>query len=529
MNRKPNFLIIQADQLAARALAAYGNKVCKTPAIDRIAAAGTVFENTICNFPLCGPSRGSMMSGLLAFNAKLFDNGAEYAAGIPTFAHYLRILGYQTCLSGKMHFVGPDQLHGFEERLITDIYPSDFNWAANWTKGTNANEPDRLLAAAGEVNGLLHSGVYNRTVQMDYDDDVCFRAVRKIHDFARSDDTRPFCLVTSFTHPHDPFIVTQDYWDRYDPAEIDMPHIGRLPREALDPHSRRIYDHVGIAQADMSEDDVRLARHGYYAAISYIDDQVAKLHEALEVAGVADNTVVIVVSDHGEALGERGLWFKRSFYDAALKVPLIVSIPGRDQAPRCAENAALVDLLPTLVDLADPADGLSGIEAGYDGRSLVPATRGEPLAGPNIVYGEMAADGLTAPAVAIIENQFKYIHCDTDPPMLFDLAADPHETRNLCGTSEAAGVEARMAAMVHQKWDLGAITAEVLETQRRRRAVDRAHMLGAAPSWDYDVFVPGRTAYFRGIPVNPSASNYASNFDIRLRPDTERPNPRIFP
>ncbi len=528
-DKRPNILIVQADQLTARALAAYGNKVSKTPAIDRLVESGVVFENAICNYPLCGPSRASMMSGLLAFNAGVYDNGTEFAASIPTFAHYMRILGYQTALSGKMHFIGPDQLHGFEERLITDIYPSDFNWAANWTVEHGSNEPGRLLAAAGEVNGVLRSGVYERTVQLDYDDEVCFKAVRKIHDYARSDDPRPFCLVASFTHPHDPFAVPQEYWDRYRHDDIDMPLIPRLPREELDAHSQRLHDHIGVAEANMSDDDIRLARHGYYAAISYVDDQLAKLLDAVEKAGLTENTVVLFLSDHGEALGERGLWFKRSFYDVALKVPFIVSVPWSDKSRRCSDNVSLVDLLPTLVDLGQPDRNLDVIEAHHDGRSLCKAIEGNTLDGENVVFAEMAADALTAPAVSVIENNHKYIQCETDPPMLFDLAADPMETNNLAGTSEAAKIENGLAAIVSKKWDLVALNPKILESQCCRRLVERAHALGAQPSWDYDILLQGRDQYFRACAENRSASNYNSNFDVRLRPESEAPNKRIFP
>lgn len=527
--KQPNFLIVQADQLTARALAAYGNTVSRTPAIDGLAARGVVFENAICNYPLCGPSRASMMSGLLAFNAGVYDNGTEFPATIPTFAHYLRILGYQTCLSGKMHFIGPDQLHGFDERLTTDIYPSDFNWAANWSAGEAGQEPGRLLAAAGEVNGVLRSGVYERTVQLDYDDEVCFKAVRKIHDFARSEDQRPFCLVASFTHPHDPFAVPRRYWDRFRHDDIDMPSIPRLPREALDAHSQRLYDHIGVAEADMSDDAIRIARHGYYAAISYIDDQLAKLQEALETAGLTENTVVIFLSDHGEALGERGLWFKRSFYDVALKVPLIVSHPWSSQSRRCAENVSLVDLLPTLVDLAQPAGGLDRLEARHDGRSLRPAVEGGTLDGDNRVFAEMAADALTAPAVAVIGGSHKYIHCETDPPLLFDRAVDPLEANNIAGLVETAELEKALAACVATQWDLDALKRDILESQTRRRHVEAAHAVGRPPSWDYDISIPGRDQYFRACPENPSASNYNADFDVRLRPRSETAVRRVHP
>lgn len=528
MTKKPmNFLVFQADQMAARALAAYGNAVCKTPFIDSVAATGTVFGNSYANYPLCGPSRASMMSGLLPFQGGFYDNGTEYPSTIPSFAHYLRMLGYQTCLSGKMHFIGPDQLHGFEERLTADIYPADFNWMANWTLDDEDTVADRLLAAQGEVLGVKNSGIYERTVQIDYDEEVIFKAVRKIHDYARSDDERPFCLVASITHPHDPFAVPQAYWDRYDHAKIDMPVIPRGDRDDLDAHSQRLHDHIGVEAADMTEAEIRIARHAYYAAISFVDDQLGKLIEALEVAGLRENTAIIVLSDHGEALGERGLWFKRSFYDVALSVPMIFSVPGLSHVRESHSNASLVDLLPTVVDLAQPVDGLERIVTRHSGKSLVPMMRGgEVKAEDDIVLCEMAGDGLTAPAVAILHGRMKYIHCETDPPLMFDRATDPHETRNLIGDPEYTEQQVMFERMIPETWDLSAVKAEVLECQRRRRIVEIAHAEGNTPSWDYDQVIPGANQYFRALPVNPSASNYSSTFEVRLRPDSERPNRR---
>jgi len=131
---RPNLLILMADQLTARALRAYGGSVARTPHIDALAAQGVVFESFYCNSPLCAPSRFSFLSGQLPSKIGAYDNAAEFAASVPTFAHYVRSAGYQTVLSGKMHFCGPDQLHGFEERLTTDIYPADFGWTPDWTR-----------------------------------------------------------------------------------------------------------------------------------------------------------------------------------------------------------------------------------------------------------------------------------------------------------------------------------------------------------------------------------------------------------
>lgn len=529
--KHPNFLFIQADQLAARALPAYGNTIAKTPHIDKLAASGVTFEHAYCNYPLCAPSRFSMISGLLATHAGAYDNGAEYPAALPSFAHYLRLLGYQTSVSGKMHFIGPDQLHGFEERVTTDIYPADFNWTANWSQPHKPDNDDveRLLAAAGEVNGIKRSGIFERTIQLDYDDEVGFRAVRKIHDLARSDDERPFCLFTSFTHPHDPFAVPQEYWDRYRHENIDMPEIPALSRDQLDPHSQRLYDHIGVAEAAMTDEDIRVARHAYYGAVSYVDDQVGRLMNALDTAGYADNTIVIFIADHGEALGERGLWFKRSFFDCALQVPLIVSAPWMIDPARCETNVSLVDLFPTVIDLADAENGLSSIETAYDGRSLCPLLHGEKEISSSYLIAELTGEGSEAPAIMVMDGPYKYIHCETDPPQLYDRSIDPHEKHNIAGQQDTAKIEACLANYIAENWDLKTLKQQVITSQIERRIVDRAHALGRTPEWNYDPAVPGRDQYFRASTDNPSASNYNDGFDLRLRPDSEKPNIRNYP
>ena len=132
--KRPNILIIQADQMAPQALPVYGHPLVKAPNIEALADRGVVFENAYCNNPICASSRFSMLSGRLSSKIGAYDNAAEFPASIPTFAHYLGNLGYRTCLSGKMHFVGPDQLHGFEGRVTTDIYPADFGWVPDWTR-----------------------------------------------------------------------------------------------------------------------------------------------------------------------------------------------------------------------------------------------------------------------------------------------------------------------------------------------------------------------------------------------------------
>ena len=165
--RMPNILVVMADQMAARALPVYGHPVVKAPNLEALAQRGVVFENAYCNFPLCAPSRFSLLSGRLASKIDAFDHAAEFPASIPTFVHYLRVMGYRTCTSGKMHFVGPDQLHGFEERLTTDILPADFGWTADWENGG-------VEFSFQDMKNVLETGVCARSMQIDYDDDAGF-------------------------------------------------------------------------------------------------------------------------------------------------------------------------------------------------------------------------------------------------------------------------------------------------------------------------------------------------------------------
>jgi len=216
----PSILLIMVDQLAASALPVYGHPVVKTPHLSALAEDGVVFEQSYCNSPLCAPSRASMLSGQLPSRIGTFDNAAEFSSEIPTMAHYLRAMGYQTSLIGKMHLIGPDQLHGFEERLTTDIYPADFGWTPDW----NQPSEDRFSWYHNMLS-VVQAGQCVTSNQLDFDEEVAFRSVCKIFNLARSPDERPFFMTVSFTHPHDPFAIPRRYWDLYEHDNIDMPAV----------------------------------------------------------------------------------------------------------------------------------------------------------------------------------------------------------------------------------------------------------------------------------------------------------------
>jgi choline-sulfatase len=482
---RPNILFVMADQLAAQTLRPYGNQVVQAPAIDALAETGVVFERAYCNSPLCAPSRASLMTGRLPSDIGTYDNACELPVSVPTVAHYLRLLGYRTCLAGKMHFVGPDQLHGFEERLTTDVYPAGLDWVPDWTSPV-----EERLPWYHDMSSVVEAGISEATLQLDFDEEVAFRSVRKIYDLARDPGGQPFFLVCSFAHPHDPYEAPRACWDRYDEDEIDMPAV---PEPPGDPHSRRIAAMCGTEGLELGEARVRAARHAYYAAVTYVDTKLAELLLALEATGLRERTVVVFGSDHGDMLGERGLWYKMSFFEGSARVPLIVNAPSHVGAGRVAESVSLVDLLPTFLELARA--GSTEVADPLAGASVLPLVSSGAPVGRTIV-GEYLAEGTHAPVVMLCRDGFKYVHCPGDPDLVFDLDADPHELENLA--ESRSDVAAAFRAELDARVDLDALTDDVLASQRRRRLVSRALGVGTPTAWDYRPQDESTRRYVRG-------------------------------
>jgi len=494
-SKQPNILFIQVDQLPPSALACYGNQVSKTPHLDKLATESTIFDAAYCNYPLCGPSRSSMMTGQLASRIGAFDNGTDFLTSTPTMAHYLRALGYKTALSGKMHFVGPDQLHGFEERLTAEVYPTDFKWTPNWEKNaTEFHAPDTRFTS--------NIGVAKWTAQMDYDEEVTFRSAQKLYDWARDEDDKPFFLLTSLTHPHDPYLCTQEYWDRYDHDEIDLPKL-QIPKDEQDPHSRRMQSLYGLNlvdmdEAHMNEDQWRTLRHGYYGNVSYIDDKVGELLKTLEITDLADDTIVVFTSDHGEMLGERNLIQKKNFFEDSTRVPLLIKTPdNQSTGQKRDELVSLVDLLPTLVDFGNQATEKVELLDPLDGESLLPVLSNGSLDRENVVYSENFSESVTAPFLMLRRDNWKLIFCPTDPLILYNLANDPDELQNLAGNPDYADVEKALLEELHEQWDVDLIHQQVLQSQRQRQLVASALSQGEYANWQGDIPKSGHFGYMK--------------------------------
>lgn len=501
--KQPNILYIMADQLAAPLLKMYNTESqILTPNLDKLAAKSVQFDSAYCPSPLCAPSRMSMITGLLPMKIGAYDNASQISSDIPTYAHYLRLQGYHTLLAGKMHFVG-DQLHGYETRLTSDIYPGDFGWAVNW------DEPDTRLEWYHNASSVLQAGVCVRSNQLDYDEEVMYRSTQFMYDHVREGpDARPFCLTVSLTHPHDPYNIEEKYWDLYEGVDIDLPKV-KIPKEDQDPHSKRLLKVCDLWDANFTDDQVKNARRAYYGAVSYVDDCIGKLLDTLKRCRLDDNTIIVFSGDHGDMLGERGLWYKMSYFEASVRVPLLVSYPQQFQPHRVSENVSTLDILPTMCDLVGtkPASGLP-----MDGTSLLPHLEGRE--GHDTVIAEYTGEGTVSPLMMIKRGPWKYIICPADGSQLFNLETDPLELKDLAKalrklttfSAEDLKIKTVFDSFEEEakaRWDFEEITERVLLSQRKRRLVWSALRKGHFTSWDHNPIDDGREKYIRShIPLD---------------------------
>ncbi|BBU57295.1 choline-sulfatase [Mameliella alba] len=482
---KPNILILMVDQLNGTLFPDGPADWLHVPNLRALAARSVRFSNAYTASPLCAPGRASFMSGQLPSMTRVYDNAAEFASDIPTYAHHLRRAGYQTCLSGKMHFVGPDQLHGFEERLTTDIYPADFGWTPDYRKP--GERIDWWYHNMGSVTG---AGVAETSNQMEYDDEVAYNASAKIYDLARGNDDRPWCLTVSFTHPHDPYVARKRFWDLYEECDHLLPQVPAMDYEDHDPHSKRIFDANDWRSYDITEENIRRSRQAYFANISYLDEKIGQLLQVLE--DTRQEAIVVFVSDHGDMLGERGLWFKMSFYEGSARVPMMISVPGMEGA-QVAAPVSNIDICPTLCDLAGV--DMSEVMPWTEGESLVPVMRGGERVSP--VAMEYAAEASYAPLVCLRRGKWKYTDCTLDPEQLFDLEADPHELVNLAEAPEQAEIMEEFRTAAARRWDLGRFDAEVRQSQARRWVVYEALRQGGYYPWDFQPLQKASERYMR--------------------------------
>lgn len=346
------------------------------------------------------------------------------------------------------------------------------------------------------MSSVLQAGPCVRSNQLDFDEEVMYKSTQFLFDHVRQrpDQTRPFCMTVSLTHPHDPYAITEEYWDRYDGVEIPLPKTN-VPHEQADPHSKRILQAIDLYGKQMPKEAIKRARRAYYGACSYVDDQIGKLVKTLKDCKLDDNTIIIFSGDHGDMLGEKGMWYKMSWFDNSARVPFLVHCPDRFKARRVSQPVSTLDILPTMVDLVGSK---LNQHLPIDGNSLYGAICGTDKVGKT-VYGEYMGEGTISPVMMIRRGTMKYTTALCDPPQLFDMAADPLERDNLCESDKTEHKElaAAFAAEAAAKWDLQKIHDDVLFNQRQRLLCWDALQMGRFEAWDYSPPDTAKTRYIR--------------------------------
>ncbi|MBI1383478.1 MAG: sulfatase-like hydrolase/transferase [Rhizobiales bacterium] len=313
--------------------------------------------------------------------------------------------------------------------------------------------------------------------ELQYDEETHFRAL----EYLRHAPDRPFMLTVSFTNPHPPYIVPRAYWEIYKDADLPLPNYPGDMDERYSDFDRAFIRWYGLDRKSIRDPRHLIAmRRGFAALAHYVDDKLGELLAVLEEKGLRRNTIVILTSDHGEMLGEKGLIQKRSLYEWSARIPLIIDFPGAGH--RTVETpVSLIDLPATLIDLvgAAPARPL-------DGRSLMPALLGDPLDEVPVI-SEYHGEGIMRPSFMVRKGRWKYLYCHRSAPQLFDMLEDPGEWNNRAGDPSVADVERELDALITKgQFDLDAIERDIWSRLAQKQVVNAA-MATNGTAWDYKV------------------------------------------
>ena len=450
-----NVLFIMSDEHSREVAGCYGNSIVRTPHIDALAARGVVFENAYCNSPICVPSRASLATGDYVHRIGYWDSAAAYDGRVPSWHHRVRDAGHDMVSIGKLHYRGASDDNGMSEVL----------------------HPIYIVDGIGDTHGLLRRDKRVREVARElateagrgtspytrFDMEVADATVRWLRERRDREDGKPWVLFSSMVSPHYPLIAPDEFYDRY--AGVDLPW-PRLYDEADRPdhpviaHYRETWNYDDFFDADR----LRAGLTAYYGLCSFLDFQIGRILAALEESGFAEDTLVIYTSDHGESLGNRGLWGKSVMYEESSGVPLVMAGPGVAAGQRCVTPVSLVDIYPTVVESACGA--LDARERALPGANLITLAREQPA--DRVVFSELHDDGSTTGEFMVRRGNWKLVHYVGYPPQLFDLAADPFEEVDLAGRPETADVQSRLYDELHGIVDPDAVNRLAFADQQAR-------------------------------------------------------------
>jgi arylsulfatase A-like enzyme len=430
----PNVLFIAVDDLRPE-LGCYGSEAIKTPHIDALASRGMTFSRAYCQVAVCGASRASLMTGLRPTAKRFLDYDTYAEKEAPeaiTLPQSFRNKGYHCISNGKIFHHNDD---------TADRSWSEPPWRPKINGGSFLDEESKSLIGGRKNRGPVfeHPDVEDNA----YPDGQI--ADKTIQDLTRlKDKGTPFFLACGFYKPHLPFYAPKKYWDLYDPAAIELADNQFLPEHAPSAlkGSGEIHSYHNRDMAYNSDAWHRNCRHGYYACVSYVDAQIGRVLNALENLGLKDNTIIVLWGDHGWHLGEHTFWGKHNVMHLSSRVPLIMAGPGIPDGKSCERLVELIDLYPTLCDMArvQPPTTLQGSSF-------------TPLFAQPARPWKKAAFSSYGPAVSIITERYNYAEFKNGEFMLYDLQTDPDENRNIAKTEEYSDTRKSLQKLLQQGWE----------------------------------------------------------------------------
>jgi choline-sulfatase len=440
----PNILVIMTDQHSKHFLGCYGNDLVRTPHLDRLASEGMRFDSAYCPSPLCVPSRMSFMTGRYPSNNRVWRNQGILNSAITTWAHALGCSDYETSLIGRMHFMGPDQRHGFENRPIGEY---GAGWPGVPRKCAVPIRSPYYHGGSGQTRTAVTEAGRGTTTYQYMDEQIIPAACRYLEEHV-GDRQRPFAAVVGLVLPHCPYIAPKELFDDYF-KRVDVPEV-----ESNLPQTIKRFQRLRKIEKPLTEHQIRVARAAYYGLCEHVDHLIGQLLATLDETNLARDTLVIYTSDHGEMAGEHACWWKSNYYEGSAGVPLIARWPGVTPAGTVSSAVCnLIDLAPTFAEVAGAPE-----PPGTDGRSLLPVFKGHlPADWPNETFSELCAckEGRYYPSRMIRSGKWKLWYYDDEdnlPPALFDLEADPGETNDLGQDSAMAETRERLMKRLLEGW-----------------------------------------------------------------------------
>ena len=456
---KPNVLFIAVDDLKP-VLGCYGDKVVKSPNIDRLAARGVVFERAYCNQAVCAPSRNALMTGVRPTTLGIYDLGTNFrlaSSNAVTMSQYFMKHGYRAEALGKIFHVGHGNHEDPASWSVPHFQAMSIAYALPESRANQSLTREEALFANQNAGKLPRGVAYESAPVADSeypDGKIADEAIRRLQG-AKAKPNEPFFLAVGFLKPHLPFCAPKKYWDLYDRAAFTVPSL-RTPPAGAPKYAPttwgelRQYSNMPT-NGPVTDEQARALLHGYHAAISYMDAQFGRVLDELDRLSLATNTIVVLWGDHGWHLGDHGMWCKHSNYEQATRIPLIVSAPGVAKAGTRATNALVetVDIFPTLAELAGlPAPQ---VPQGIEGKSFVSALRDPKLATKSHIFhvyprGERLGRAVRTARHRLVEWKVPGAAADSADLELYDYEKDPLETKNLAEAQPE--VVSRMRAML---------------------------------------------------------------------------------